>query len=71
MRGGLLARLHMCNDIGGSAERPKVISKTPATPVHPGTPCLLATVTAAMAAELRLPGQRSVSLAGITVAQSC
>ncbi len=29
----------MCNDIGGRAERPKVISKTPATPVHPGTPC--------------------------------
>lgn len=67
----LLALLHMCNDIGGWADRPKAILKTPATPVHPGTPCLLATVTAAMAAGLMLPRQRPVSLAGVTVAPSC
>lgn len=68
---GLLVLLHMCNDIGGRADRPKVILKTPATPVHPGTLRLFATVAAAMAAGLMLPRQRSVSLAGVTVAQSC
>lgn len=63
--------LHMCNGTGRRAERPKLISKTPATPVHSGTAYLLATVTAAMVAGLGLPWQQSVSLAGITVAQSC
>lgn len=63
----LLAPLHMCNNNRGRVERPKVISKTPATPVHPGTPCPLATVTAAMVGGLRLPGQQSASLAEITV----
>lgn len=64
---GLLALRHMCNNNQGRVERPKVILKTPATPVHPGTPCLFATVTAAMVAGLRLPGQQSASLAEITV----
>lgn len=68
---GLLAPLHMCSDIWRRDERPKVILKTPATPVHPGTTCLLATVTAATVVGLRLPGQQSDSLAGITAAQSC
>lgn len=52
----LLAQLHMCSVIGGRADRPTVILKTPATPVHPGTLCLFTTVTAAMAAKRRCRG---------------